>query len=123
MTLPALRLASAAAAAEVVVSMLENGAIVESVLFDQGAAAAMKPGTLVIDMASIKPREARDTFRRLRVEHPADYRAQQAQLYLDYIARNFPNLPPPGELPKRKAPAKALEEYPEEEIPDPSPAG
>lgn len=70
-----------------------------------------------------KPREARDTFRRLRVEHPADYRAQQAQLYLDYIARNFPNLPPPGELPKRKAPAKALEEYPEEEIPDPSPAG
>jgi 3-hydroxyisobutyrate dehydrogenase-like beta-hydroxyacid dehydrogenase len=57
--------ASAAAAAEVVVSMLENGAIVESVLFDQGAAAAMKPGTLVIDMASIKPREARDHAARL----------------------------------------------------------
>ena len=69
-----------------------------------------------------KPREARDTFRRLRIEHPQDYRSQQAQLYLEYIARNFPDLPPPGELPKRKAPPKVLEEYPEEELPDPNAA-
>jgi 3-hydroxyisobutyrate dehydrogenase-like beta-hydroxyacid dehydrogenase len=57
--------AQAAGAAEVVVSMLENGAVVEDVLFAQGAARAMKPGTLVIDMASIKPREARDHAARL----------------------------------------------------------
>jgi len=59
--------AQAAGAAEVVVSMLENGAVVEDVLFAQGAAQAMKPGTLVIDMASIKPREARDHAARLAV--------------------------------------------------------
>ena len=57
--------AQAAGAAEVVVSMLENGAVVEDVLFNQGAAQAMRPGTLVIDMASIKPREARDHAARL----------------------------------------------------------
>ncbi|MGE0332108.1 MAG: NAD(P)-dependent oxidoreductase [Ramlibacter sp.] len=57
--------AQAAGAADVVVSMLENGAVVEDVLFAQGAAQAMKPGTLVIDMASIKPREARDHAARL----------------------------------------------------------
>ena len=51
--------------ADIVVSMLENGAIVGAVLFDQGAAAAMKPGTLFVDMASIKPREARDHAARL----------------------------------------------------------
>lgn len=57
--------AQAAGAAEMVVSMLENGAVVEDVLFTQGTAQAMKPGTLVIDMASIKPREARDHAARL----------------------------------------------------------
>ncbi len=57
--------ALAASAADVVVSMLENGAVVEDVLFAQGAAQAMKAGTLVIDMASIKPREARDHAARL----------------------------------------------------------
>ncbi len=57
--------AQATAAAQVVVSMLENGAVVEDVLFNQGTAKAMKPGTLVIDMASIKPREARDHAARL----------------------------------------------------------
>ncbi len=57
--------AAAAGAADVVVSMLENGAVVEDVIFNQGAAPAMKPGTLVIDMASIKPREARDHAARL----------------------------------------------------------
>ncbi len=57
--------AQAAAAAQVVVSMLENGAVVEDVLFNQVTAKAMKPGALVIDMASIKPREARDHAARL----------------------------------------------------------
>jgi 2-hydroxy-3-oxopropionate reductase len=45
--------------------MLENGAVVEDVLFAQGAATAMKAGALVIDMSSIKPREARDHAARL----------------------------------------------------------
>jgi 2-hydroxy-3-oxopropionate reductase len=51
--------------ADIVVSMLESGPVVEDVLFHQGVAEAMKPGTLFIDMASIKPREARDHAARL----------------------------------------------------------
>ncbi|MDP3825141.1 MAG: NAD(P)-dependent oxidoreductase, partial [Polaromonas sp.] len=51
--------------ADIVVGILENGAVVEDVLFAQGVAAAMKPGALFIDMASIKPREARDHAARL----------------------------------------------------------
>ncbi len=53
---------AAVANAELVISMLENGGVVGDVLFapDTGAAEAMAPGTLVVDMASIKPREARD---------------------------------------------------------------
>ena len=57
--------AQAAAAGDIVISMLENGPVVASVLFEQGAAAAMRPGTLFIDMASIKPREARAHAARL----------------------------------------------------------
>ena len=57
--------AEAAAAADIVIGMLENGPVVASVLFDQGTAAAMRPGTLFIDMASIKPREAREHAARL----------------------------------------------------------
>ncbi len=56
---------SAVANADLVVAILENGAVVEDVLFAQGVAAAMKPGSLFIDMASIKPREARDHAARL----------------------------------------------------------
>ncbi len=51
--------------ADIVVSMLESGPVVEDVLFNQGVARAMQPGALVIDMASIKPREARDHAARL----------------------------------------------------------
>jgi 3-hydroxyisobutyrate dehydrogenase-like beta-hydroxyacid dehydrogenase len=51
--------------ADIVVVMLENGPIVADVLFAQGAAAAMRPGTLVIDMSSIKPFEAQDHAARL----------------------------------------------------------
>lgn len=51
--------------ADIVICMLESGPVVEDVLFDQGAARAMKRGTLVIDMGSIQPREARDHAARL----------------------------------------------------------
>ena len=51
--------------ADIVVSMLESGPVVEDVLFHQGVAEAMKPGGLFIDMASTKPREARDHAARL----------------------------------------------------------
>jgi 2-hydroxy-3-oxopropionate reductase len=57
--------ASAASVADVVISMLESGSVVEDVLFNQGAARAMPRGTLFIDMASIQPREARDHAARL----------------------------------------------------------
>ncbi len=54
----------AAAAAPVVVGMLENGQVNAEVLFGQapgtGAARAMQPGALFIDMASIQPRQARE---------------------------------------------------------------
>ena len=60
------RAAQAVRQSDIVVSMLENGAVVSEVLFGEPAtAAAMKPGTLFIDMASIKPREARDHAARL----------------------------------------------------------
>jgi 3-hydroxyisobutyrate dehydrogenase-like beta-hydroxyacid dehydrogenase len=57
--------AQAVAPAEIVVCMLESGPVVEDVLFRQGAAQAMRRGTLFIDMASIQPREARDHAARL----------------------------------------------------------
>ena len=53
--------------ADIVISMLENGPVVEQVLFGLGTAQAMQPGTLVVDMASIKPAEARDHATRLAV--------------------------------------------------------
>ncbi|EJL86252.1 beta-hydroxyacid dehydrogenase, 3-hydroxyisobutyrate dehydrogenase [Polaromonas sp. CF318] len=59
------RAAAAVANAEIVISMLESGPVVEEVLFAQGVAAAMKPGALFLDMASIQPREARDHAARL----------------------------------------------------------
>jgi 3-hydroxyisobutyrate dehydrogenase-like beta-hydroxyacid dehydrogenase len=45
--------------ADVVITMLENGEVVESVLFELGAAAAMRAGSLIIDMSSIQPAQAR----------------------------------------------------------------
>jgi 3-hydroxyisobutyrate dehydrogenase-like beta-hydroxyacid dehydrogenase len=66
------RAADAVREAEIVVCMLESGPVVEDVLFRQGAAQAMQPGTLFIDMASIQPREARDHAARL-----AEYRIAQ----------------------------------------------
>jgi 3-hydroxyisobutyrate dehydrogenase-like beta-hydroxyacid dehydrogenase len=57
--------AEAVQGADMVVSLLENGPVVEQVLFHQGAARAMQRGALFIDMASIQPREARDHAARL----------------------------------------------------------
>jgi 3-hydroxyisobutyrate dehydrogenase-like beta-hydroxyacid dehydrogenase len=58
---------TAVANADLVISMLENGAVVGDVLFapGTGVAHAMQRGTLVVDMASIKPREAREHAARL----------------------------------------------------------
>jgi 3-hydroxyisobutyrate dehydrogenase-like beta-hydroxyacid dehydrogenase len=50
---------------DMVIGMLENGAVMERVLFGQGTAQAITPGALVIDMASTMPREARDHAARL----------------------------------------------------------
>ena len=51
--------------ADIAISLLESGPIVEHVLFELGAAQAMQPGSLMLDMASIKPAEARDHAARL----------------------------------------------------------
>ncbi|MFZ9184198.1 MAG: NAD(P)-dependent oxidoreductase [Hylemonella sp.] len=55
----------AVSGAEIIITMLENGEVVESVLFAQGAAAAAQPGAVVVDMSSIRPEQARDQARRL----------------------------------------------------------
>ncbi len=57
--------ADAVRQADITISMLENGPVVAEVLFAQGTAAAMRKGSLFIDMASIQPREARDHASRL----------------------------------------------------------
>lgn len=57
--------AEAVAHADIVISLLENGKVVGQVLFDLGAAQAMRKGALCIDMASIQPSEARDHAARL----------------------------------------------------------
>jgi 2-hydroxy-3-oxopropionate reductase len=55
--------ADAVRGADVLITMLENGDIVEQVLFGvvgaPGAAAALKRGAVVVDMSSIKPVQAR----------------------------------------------------------------
>ncbi len=51
--------ARAVAAADIVITMLENGAVVDQVLAGQGTLEALRPGTLVIDMSSIQPSLAR----------------------------------------------------------------
>lgn len=51
--------AEAVAGADIVITMLENGAVVEDVLVAQGALTALKSGALVIDMSSVQPSLAR----------------------------------------------------------------
>jgi 2-hydroxy-3-oxopropionate reductase len=57
--------AQAVARADAVICLLEDGDIVESVLFGQGTSDGLRAGTLVIDMSSIQPRQARDHAARL----------------------------------------------------------
>ncbi len=57
--------AEAVRGADIVITMLENGDVVEDVLFRQGVAEALSRGALVIDMSSIRPRQARDHAARL----------------------------------------------------------
>ncbi len=69
--------AEAVQQADIVITMLEHGGVVEDVLFNtalQGAAYGLKPGALVIDMSSILPEQAQDHGRRL---------ASQGVAYLD----------------------------------------
>jgi len=58
--------AAAVAGADVVLTLLTDGAAVADVLFGQGAARAMKPGALLLDMSSILPSQAREHARRLQ---------------------------------------------------------
>ncbi|MFV8569674.1 NAD(P)-dependent oxidoreductase [Marinobacter sp. SBS5] len=51
--------AEAVADADVVITMLENGQVVDDVLVEQGAIDALKDGALVIDMSSVQPSVAR----------------------------------------------------------------
>ncbi|WP_439517281.1 NAD(P)-dependent oxidoreductase [Hydrogenophaga sp.] len=59
------RPADAVAQADVVITLLENGEVVEDVLFEQGATEGLRPGALLIDMSSIQPRQAREHADRL----------------------------------------------------------
>ena len=65
--------AEVAAAAEVVILMVPDTPDVEAVLFGEGGvAAALKPGTLVIDMSSISPTATKDFAARVN-ERGCDY--------------------------------------------------
>lgn len=56
----------ACAGATLAIVMLSDAPSVETVLFDQGAAQALAPGSLVMDMGSNAPAVARDHAQRLR---------------------------------------------------------
>jgi 2-hydroxy-3-oxopropionate reductase len=58
-------LAQAVRDADIVVTMLEDGKVVESVLFADGLAQALQRGSLLIDMSSIQPAQARSHGQRL----------------------------------------------------------
>lgn len=51
--------------AEIVITMLHDGLAVEQVLFDHGVANALSASSMVVDMSSIKPAEARTHAARL----------------------------------------------------------
>ena len=57
--------ADAVRPADIVICLLENGAVVGDVLFAGGVAKALRADALVIDMSSIQPSEARDHAARL----------------------------------------------------------
>jgi 2-hydroxy-3-oxopropionate reductase len=51
--------------ADIIILMLENGAIVRDVLFSQDVIEALRPGSIIVDMSSIKPAEAQEHAKRL----------------------------------------------------------
>lgn len=57
--------AEAVSRADLVIALLENGEVVEAVLFDPATLSALRAGTLVVDMSSILPAQARDHATRL----------------------------------------------------------
>ena len=57
--------------ADIIISMLSDGMATQALLFEDGAAAAMKKGALVIDMSSSKASEAKDIARRLAAQNVA----------------------------------------------------
>jgi 2-hydroxy-3-oxopropionate reductase len=57
--------AAAARDAEFVITMLTDGDAVEDLLFSQGVARAMHPGSVLLDMSSIQPAQARTHAERL----------------------------------------------------------
>ena len=57
--------ADAVAQADIVFLLLADGAAVEEVLFQHGTTSALRPGSLVVDMTSLSPRQARDHAARL----------------------------------------------------------
>jgi 3-hydroxyisobutyrate dehydrogenase-like beta-hydroxyacid dehydrogenase len=57
--------AQAVAQADIVITMLDHGGVVDEVLFQLGTTDGLRPGTLLVDMSSIKPVEARDHAARL----------------------------------------------------------
>jgi 2-hydroxy-3-oxopropionate reductase len=57
--------AAAADGADVVITTLEGGPVVEAVLFEGGVVGALKRGALVIDMSSAEPQRARAHAERL----------------------------------------------------------
>lgn len=62
----------AMAAADFLVTMLADGPVVEEVIFESGARAGLVPGSVLIDMSSIRPGLARDHAKRLK-EMGVDY--------------------------------------------------
>lgn len=64
--------ADAAGEADIVITMLDHGGVVGTVLFELGTADAMRKGSTLLDMSSIKPIEARDHAARLS-ERGVDY--------------------------------------------------
>ena len=60
--------AEAVARVDVVITLLEHGGVVDDVLFQQGTTAGLRPGTLVVDMSSIQPRQAREHAARLATQ-------------------------------------------------------
>jgi len=76
---------------------------------DKYPGAKREPETLLLLGKTLlkldKPVEARKAFVRLAGEHPEDYRAEKARLYVEFIDKRWPQLvdgPTPPEKPKRQ---------------------